>query len=235
MSASVVAHASRTGPAPGRCSRAPTSAAHRVLRASCASVPASGPAHRARVPAAGVGRQRGIALIEAIVFIVIVSIAAAAVVGALQWSVRTSPDPMIRKQLLAIAEAMIEEVTQQPFTWCDPTDANVATAGSAAGCATLPEANGPEAGESRYGVTRPFNNVNDYDGFVMNGVRNVLNDEIAGLEACTVTVSVQPARLTDAAGLAAAALLVTVTATGPANARVVLQAYRSRHAPNSAY
>jgi MSHA pilin protein MshD len=185
---------------------------------------------RARAPAR---RQRGASLIEVVVFIVIVSIAAAAVLGALQWSARASPDPMIRKQLLAIAEAMLDEVTLQPFTWCDPTDANVATATGAGDCATLAEANGPEAGESRYSTTQPFNNVNDYDGFTMTGIRNVLNDAITGLDAYTVAISVAPATLSDASGSGAAALRVTVTATGPANAQVILQAFRTRYAPNS--
>ncbi|MBC7780053.1 MAG: prepilin-type N-terminal cleavage/methylation domain-containing protein [Proteobacteria bacterium] len=178
-------------------------------------------------------RSRGASLIEVIVFIVVVSVAAAGVLGALQWSARASPDPMIRKQLLAIAESMLEEITLQPFTWCDPTDANVATATSAAGCATLAEAIGPEAGESRYSPTAPFNNVNDYHGFAMTGIRNVLDAAIAGLESYSLGVSVQDATLAAAAGAGAPALRVIVTVEGPANARVVMESFRTRHAPNA--
>ena len=78
--------------------------------------------------------EHGISLVELIVFIVIVGIAAAGVVGALNMATRASTDPMIQKQALAIAEALLEEVQLQPFTYCDPDDPNAASALSAAGC-----------------------------------------------------------------------------------------------------
>jgi MSHA pilin protein MshD len=183
-----------------------------------------------RTPSA---RQRGASLIEVVVFIVVVSVAAGAVLGALQWATLASPDPMIRKQMLAIAESMIEEITQAPFTWCDPTDANVATATSAAGCASLAEGIGPEAGESRYSTSSPFNNVNDYDGFSMSGIRNAVNDPISGLERYAVSVGVQAVTLADTGGAGAPALRITVSVTGPANGQLVMEAFRTRHAPNS--
>src|SRR5256885_5168247 len=57
--------------------------------------------------------EHGISLIELIVFIVIVGIAVAGVVGALSMATRASADPMIQKQALAIAEALLEEVQLQ--------------------------------------------------------------------------------------------------------------------------
>src|SRR5207253_8135176 len=78
--------------------------------------------------------EHGISLIELIVFIVIVGIAVAGVVGALSMATRASADPMIQKQALAIAEALLEEVQLQPFTYCDPDDLNAASAQSAADC-----------------------------------------------------------------------------------------------------
>jgi len=189
--------------------------------------------HRSRRDRPAGDRQAGASLIEVIVFVVVVSIAAAAVLGALQWAAQASPDPMLRKQALAIAESLIEEISLQPFTWCDPTDANVATATSASGCATLAEATGPESGENRYSTSQPFNNVNDYDGFSMTGIRNVLNDPVTGLESFTATASVQPVTLSDAAGTGAAALRIAVSVTGPANVSVALETFRTRHAPNS--
>ncbi|MBY0437204.1 MAG: prepilin-type N-terminal cleavage/methylation domain-containing protein [Burkholderiales bacterium] len=179
-------------------------------------------------------RVRGASLIEVIVFIVIVSVAAGAVLGSLQWSVRASPDPMIRKQLLAIAESMLEEVLLQPHTWCDPTDVNLATATSDRDCASLPEALGPEPDEDRYGTRMPFNNVNDYHDFRMAGIRNVRNEAVPGLEAYAVVVQVSDARLAAASGDSAEALRVLVTVTGPASSELVLEGYRTRHAPNAA-
>src|SRR3989454_11345867 len=75
--------------------------------------------------------EHGISLVELIVFIVIVGIAVAGVVGALSMATRASADPMIQKQALAIAEALLEEVQLQPFTYCDPDDPQAATAQSA--------------------------------------------------------------------------------------------------------
>src|SRR5439155_961170 len=83
----------------------------------------------------------------------------------------TGADPMIQKQALAIAEALLEEVQLQPFTYCDPDDPNAASAQNAGGCTggaggandetRLPL--GPEAGETRYSATTPYDNVSDYN------------------------------------------------------------------------
>ena len=61
-------------------------------------------------------RQRGITLIELIVFIVIVSVALVGVLSVLNVTARSGADPMIRKQMLAIAEALLEEVQSKPYT-----------------------------------------------------------------------------------------------------------------------
>lgn len=176
---------------------------------------------------------RGSTLIELIVFIVIVSVAAAAVLGALQWSTRASPDPMIRRQMLAIAESMLEEVTRRPVTWCDPDDSSAGAAASGAGCASPAESPGPEPGETRDGPADRFDNVNDYEGFAMTGIRDLRGEPVAGLEAYGVTVRVQDSTLTDVAGAAAPALRITVSVSGPANARLEMESYRTRHAPNA--
>lgn len=94
---------------------------------------------------------------------------------------------------------------------------------------------GPEAGETRYSATTPFDNVNDYNGFSMTaatGIRDITNTVIipatAGY-AANVTVAQQAF-----GGIAAAdSLLITVTVTGPANTTVILQGMRSRYAPTA--
>src|SRR2546423_1090375 len=79
--------------------------------------------------------ERGATLLELIVFIVVVSTAVIGVLAALDLSNRSSTDPMIQKQALAIAEALLEEVQLQPFTYCDPDDMPAAAnANNAAGC-----------------------------------------------------------------------------------------------------
>jgi MSHA pilin protein MshD len=195
-------------------------------------------------------RTAGLSLIELIVFMVIVSVAVAGVLGALGIATRSSADPVIHKQALAIAEAVLEEVQLQPFTYCDPDDSQAATALSAtvgAGdCNATVEVIGAE-GETRYSTTTPFDNVNDYHGFDSNvaqsgltGIRNIDSTLIAGLEGYRVTVSVagQPLGpvgliIGDDANARPQSLLTTVTVTGIGNTTVTLHGYRARYAPNA--
>ena len=177
---------------------------------------------------------RGVSLVELIVFIVIVSVGIVGILGVLNFTAAHSADPMIRKQVLAIAESLLEEVELMPFTYCDPNDANAATAQAAVvgatGCAATVEAIGPEAGETRYSTTAAFDNVNDYDGFSMTGIRDLSNTVVTGLENYSASVSVTKGGL----GLASAdVLLIAVTANGPGNESITLHGYRTRHAPNS--
>jgi len=127
--------------------------------------------------------QAGFTLVELLLFIVIMGIAVAGVLLAYDFAARGSADPVVRKQALAIAESLLQEIQQMPFTYCDPDDPAVSTATSAAGCAT-PEAPGPE-GETRHGPSLPFDNVNDYDQFSMNPIRDIGGSAITGLALYT--------------------------------------------------
>ena len=62
----------------------------------------------------------GATLIELIMFIMIVSLALAGVLSVLNSMVKSSADPMIRKQMLTLAESLLDEVELMPFTACDP-------------------------------------------------------------------------------------------------------------------
>ena len=177
--------------------------------------------------------RNGFTLIELIVFIVIVGAAVAGVLGAYAQATRDSADPVVKKQALAIAESLLEEIQQMPFTYCDPDDPNVTTATSAAGCTTA-EAIGPEAGESRYSAATPFDNVNDYHGYntaveVPPGIKDLTNTAIAGLGQYNAAVTVASVALS---GIPAGdALLITVVVTAPGNLTVSVDGYRTRYAP----
>lgn len=186
-----------------------------------------------RAPAFGLRRSvLGISLVELVVFIVIVSVGIAGILGVMNLATRSSSDPLIQKQALAIAEAYLEEVLAMPLTYCDPDDPVAATALNAAACATQ-EGLGPEGGETRAGVP-PFDNVSDYHGFAGTPA-NIDGTAITGLGAYQVAVAVTPHSLTDGANAvpAVASLRVTVTVTGPANTTAVLDGYRTRYAPNA--
>jgi MSHA pilin protein MshD len=180
-------------------------------------------------------RQRGLSLIEVVVFIVVLGIAVAGMAVIYNQMTLASVDPLVRKQAVAIANSLMEEIQLRPFTYCDPDDAAVFTAASPAGCAT-PEGIGSEGGETRYGSPQ-YDNVSDYDGFAMLGsIQDINNTTITGLNGYTASVVVAEASA-DFAGPGGVplneALRITVTVTGPPNVRVVLQGYRLRYAPNS--
>jgi MSHA pilin protein MshD len=149
-------------------------------------------------------------------------------------STRGSADPLLRRQALAIAESLLEEVQLMPFTFCDGDDANVATAAGTGGCAGAVDNVGPEAGESRLG-SPPFDHVNDYHGFAMSGIVDLTNTAVPGLAAYSANVSVAAAALGSIAAGSGDALRITVTVTGPDGSTVTLDGYRSRHAPNASF
>jgi MSHA pilin protein MshD len=186
--------------------------------------------------------QRGLSMIELMVFIVVVGVAVTGVLSVYSSISRTSVDPMVRKQALAVAESLLEEVLSKPYTYCDPDDSQADTATSATigptGCATTTEAGiGREVaqGESRYSTTAPFDNVNDYNNFSMPagaglGIIDLTNTSVRGLNAYTATVQVQAAGPFN--GIPAGETLrVTVTVTGPGNHSISLSGYRTRYAP----
>jgi MSHA pilin protein MshD len=58
----------------------------------------------------------GFTLIEVIIFIVVVSVGLVGILLISNTVVKSSADPMVRKQAIAIAESIMEEVTQKEFS-----------------------------------------------------------------------------------------------------------------------
>jgi MSHA pilin protein MshD len=185
--------------------------------------------------------QKGISLIELIMFIVIVSVALAGILLVMNVVTKNSADPLIHKQAMAIAESLIEEVELMPFTICDPNDVNAASAVTSADCtggtngandeSKVPL--GPEAGEARGSLTLSYDNVSDYNGFSMAGagITDIAGNPIGGLSGYTASVAVGT---TGCAGIMFPnALPITVTVTGPDNLPIVLDGCRTRYSPRS--
>jgi MSHA pilin protein MshD len=176
--------------------------------------------------------ESGISLVELIMFIVIVSVALAGILLVMNVTNRSSADPLIRKQALAIAESLLEEVELMPFTYCDPDDPAAATASSTADC-TAPvggEVLGVENDVSRYDAALPFDNVSDYHNFHMTaagGIQDITNNTVLTGYDALVTMT-QPGL----GGIAGAeTLLIKVTVTGPDGVAVVLEGIRTRYSP----
>jgi MSHA pilin protein MshD len=184
-------------------------------------------------------RQRGFSLLEAVIFIVVLGIGIAGMAVLYNQITQASVDPLIRKQALAIASSLMEEIQLRAFTYCDPDDPLVFTeTNPATGCTAAGNREavviGPEAGETRY-VDPRFDNVSDYNSFPpMVGILDVNGNPVIGLGGYSASVTVANAGGDLPAAIPAdAALLITVTVTGPANVSVALQGYRLRYAPNA--
>lgn len=178
-----------------------------------------------------VRRQSGISLIELVMFIVIVSVGIAGILSVMNVTTRGSVDPLQRKQALAVAEALLEEVSLLPFTDCDPDGLQ------ANGSCTQTEILGPEASELRGSPSSPFDNVNDYNGFTLNGggtdLGNSANVTVPAGYAAAISVATDANFGQGALALPAAdALRITVNvAYNNGTDNIVLEGYRTRYAP----
>jgi MSHA pilin protein MshD len=178
-------------------------------------------------------RQAGISLIELIMFILIVSLGVTGILTVMNYTTAHSADPLLRKQAIAVAESLLEEIELQPFTICDPDDPNVTTG---VGC-TIPEGFGVEGGETRTSLALPFDNVNDYVD--QEGVEKVIpivdvtdNTPIAALVNYTMRVKITR----EAVGSVTLndCLRIDVRVTDPAGNDITLTGYRFQYAPTAA-
>lgn len=144
---------------------------------------------------------RGFTLLETIVAIVVISVGLAGVLSVFNVNVRNSADPVVRKQLMAVAEEMLEEIALRRYS--GPTKE------SDAGC-----------GRST------FDDVSDYHLYPANRkVCNVEGVAIAALAAYTLDVTVTAVTLE---GVPAKRIQVKVARGGD---EVTLVTWRTEFAP----
>jgi MSHA pilin protein MshD len=200
-------------------------------------------------------RQRGVTLVELIIFIVIVGVAVGGIITVMNLTTRASADPVRRKQALIIAEGLLEEVELAKFSYCDPADPDASdedTVKSTAACTTVPEKWGqrsPEPTDANSG--RPFDNINDYvqvpgkESAAFDNAAGVLvdaNGNALGVAGYTARLTITPASLqgigndlsnppngVNTADTDVLRITVTVSFDGQS---VTLDGYRTRYAPN---
>lgn len=153
-----------------------------------------------------VRRQSGLTLIELIIFIIVISVGLVGILSVMNVTVRGSADPMIRKQAIALAEAVLEEVLSKNYT------------------GTLPETDSTNCSNRAFYV-----GIDDYNCFTGTPATAVIKGDtsLAGtatnLIGFTATVAVAPVTVN---GLTMKS--ITVTASG-GNETVQLIGYRANY------
>lgn len=177
----------------------------------------------------GTRRQTGLTLIELIITIVVLGIAAVAVLQSLGVLVLRNVDPMLRSQSRLLADAMINEVQTKAFF--DASDDPVLNPGSVpTSICPTPE---PLSNNDRNG----WDNICDYNGYDSDpdGPRFRDGSLIPGLNSYQVQVAVNAGfgltlgDLSNAAGCIPEVARITVTVTDPRGQAVTLDAYRTAY------
>lgn len=127
-------------------------------------------------------RGAGFTLVELIIAMLIIALALGGLVAVSRVTSRTSTDPLIARQMLAIAQGMMEEVLLQPYG---------------------PPAAQPPAGPARDNLA----SVGAFNGYASSGVFTAHGDPLPGLDGYNVAVAVNSVAL----GGAALKVTVTVT------------------------
>lgn len=187
--------------------------------------------------------QNGFTMVELLLIIVVLGIAAATLTMVSARSAELSATMLRQQQATTLAHALLEEVRNMPFTYCDPSNLPLATtANSTAACGAGIDAMGPEAGEQRLPppALLRFDHVNDYNGFVATAgtlrdvAGNLMTADLPTVANCRVSVAVANQAVVNVNAGDAVRIAVTVQcpeAQGPA---VVAEALRIRYAPNRA-
>jgi MSHA pilin protein MshD len=156
----------------------------------------------------------GFTLPELILLIIVLTIGITGILVAYNESVRGSGDPLVRKQVVAIAESMMEEIQLMPFA--NPTG------GFAGSCGTSTQANRSQ-----------FDDVSDYNcfpsagGATVSGITTIDGTAIPELAAYSVSVTVAAAALGTVP--AANAKRISVVVTGPGGVSYSLDGYRTSY------
>ena len=153
--------------------------------------------------------QRGFTLIELIIFIVVVSVGLAGILSVMNTVVKSSADPMVRKQTIAIAESLLEEILLKDYA---------SPSGGTNGVSTCTLAGGSRA---------QWDNICDYNGYTTTGgIVNILGASATGLGSYNIAPPVSVVSTTGLTGVTAAKK-ITVSVTGPQGTIISLTGYRA--------
>lgn len=174
--------------------------------------------------------QRGMTLIELVMFVVIVAVGIAGILSVLNVTVLRSADPLVQKQAQALAEGLLEEIQTGYFAYCDGADEQLKYARSAAECTgSVGDSYGPELLE-----TRPYNTVRDYASAANTptALATALPGEaaVAAPAGYTATVTIGPAALGTITLASGDALLIRVVVTS-GGTQAIAEGFKTRQVP----
>lgn len=145
-------------------------------------------------------RHHGFTLIELIIFIVVISAGLAGILSVMNTVVRSSADPMVRKQTIAIAESLLEEILLKEYA--NPAGGDTGT------------------------VRALFDDVDQYAGYnTTAGITDPLGVAVASLSSYNVAPAVVVSTTTIGT---LTVKQVTVSVTGPQGV-VRLTGYRGNY------
>jgi MSHA pilin protein MshD len=155
-------------------------------------------------------RQFGFSLIEIIFFIVVVSVSVAGVLLVMNTLVKSSADPMVRKQALAIAESMLEEILLKDYA--KPVGSSVIGFGGG-------------------GSRSLFDCVDDYAGYnTSGGMVDPAGVAVAGLEKYDLLPAISVSTASDLTGITSKKIVVSVSLPGTASRETIsLTGYRASY------
>lgn len=154
----------------------------------------------------------GFTLLEVLITIVVLGIAGSAIMGVYINIVRSSADPLIQQQAIAIAEAYLEEIQLKQF--CED-----------------PPSCGSESGREEGAESRAvFNDIQDFnDPSVDGSVRDQNGVPIAELATYTVDVAVSAAALGAITQASGNAQRIDITVSHSAVDDIVLSGFRTNY------
>ncbi len=151
-------------------------------------------------------RHRGFTLIELIIFIVVTAVGLSGILAVSNNVIRSSADPLVRKQALAVAQSLLEEILQKAYA--KPAGSTVA--GFPTGARSL------------------FDTVADYNNYTTTaGIVDAGGASVAGLGAYNIAPKVVVSSVS-LPGSAQQLLRVEVSVTGPQGV-VTLIGYRGAY------
>lgn len=158
--------------------------------------------------------ERGLTLIELIIAIVVLGIAATGILSALSRTTVLNVDPLLRVQSQALAESVMDEILARPF-YRPENDPTLDSDNTASLTCASPDNSAKTS-------------ICDYNG--LNQLERPDGTAYSGVSGYSLQVTVEPTEDADFSDIAAAcAVRINVAVTDPGGATTQLNAYRTSY------